>query len=120
MCKGAGMIMPNMATMIAVITTDVPIAAPDLSQALTAAVNKSFNKVTVDSDTSTNDTCFALASGAAAPDGPAFTPGTPAFDADVYKRQTAPSPAAGATSWKKRSVPESSFPSRRTIAAPSS
>ena len=81
MCKGAGMIMPNMATMIAVITTDVPIAAPDLSQALTAAVNKSFNKVTVDSDTSTNDTCFALASGAAAPDGPAFTPGTPAFDA---------------------------------------
>ena len=81
MCKGAGMIMPNMATMIAVITTDVPIAAPDLSQALTAAVNKSFNKVTVDSDTSTNDTCFALASGAAAPDGPAFTSGTPAFDA---------------------------------------
>ncbi len=81
MCKGAGMIMPNMATMIAVITTDVPIAAPDLSQALTAAVNKSFNKVTVDSDTSTNDTCFALASGAAASDGPAFTPGTPAFDA---------------------------------------
>lgn len=81
MCKGAGMIMPNMATMIAIITTDVPIAAPDLSQALTAAVNKSFNKVTVDSDTSTNDTCFALASGAAAPDGPAFTPGTPAFDA---------------------------------------
>lgn len=81
MAKGSGMIMPNMATMIAVITTDVPIAAPDLSQALTAAVNKSFNKVTVDSDTSTNDTCFALASGAAAPDGPAFTSGTPAFDA---------------------------------------
>ncbi len=81
MCKGAGMIMPNMATMIAVITTDAPLAAPDLSQALTAAVSKSFNKVTVDSDTSTNDTCFALASGAAAPDGPAFTPGTPAFDA---------------------------------------
>ena len=81
MCKGAGMIMPNMATMIAVITTDAPIAAPDLSQALTVAVSKSFNKVTVDSDTSTNDTCFALASGAAAPEGPAFTPGTPAFDA---------------------------------------
>lgn len=81
MCKGAGMIMPNMATMIAVITTDAPLAAPDLSQALTAAVSKSFNKVTVDSDTSTNDTCFALASGAAAPDGPTFAPGTPAFDA---------------------------------------
>ncbi|MEC4175443.1 bifunctional glutamate N-acetyltransferase/amino-acid acetyltransferase ArgJ [Adlercreutzia sp. R7] len=81
MAKGAGMIMPNMATMIAVITTDAPVAAPDLSAALTASVNKSFNKVTVDSDTSTNDTCFALASGAAAPAGPAFAPGTPAFAA---------------------------------------
>ena len=81
MAKGAGMIMPNMATMIAVITTDAPVAAPDLSAALTAAVNKSFNKVTVDSDTSTNDTCFALASGAAAPEGAAFAPGTPAFAA---------------------------------------
>ena len=65
MCKGAGMIMPIMATMIAVITTDAPLAAPDLSQALTAAVNKSFNKVTVDSDTSTNDTCAVLANGLA-------------------------------------------------------
>ena len=81
MAKGAGMIMPNMATMIAVITTDAPVAAPDLSAALTAAVDKSFNKVTVDSDTSTNDTCFALASGAAAPEGPAFAPGAPAFAA---------------------------------------
>lgn len=80
MAKGAGMIMPNMATMIAVITTDAPLLPPDLSAALVAAVNKSFNKVTVDSDTSTNDTCFALASGAAAPDGPAFAPGTPAYE----------------------------------------
>lgn len=79
MAKGAGMIMPNMATMIAVITTDAPVAAPDLSAALTRAVNKSFNKVTVDSDTSTNDSCFALASGAAAPVGARFEPGTPAF-----------------------------------------
>ena len=81
MAKGAGMIMPNMATMIAVITTDAPLTPPDLSAALTASVNRSFNKVTVDSDTSTNDTCFALASGAAAPGGPTFTPGTPAFAA---------------------------------------
>ncbi len=81
MAKGAGMIMPNMATMIAVITTDAPLAAPDLSAALISAVNKSFNKVTVDSDTSTNDSCFALASGAAAPAGPLFAPGTPAMDA---------------------------------------
>ena len=101
MCKGAGMIMPNMATMIAVITTDVPIAAPDLSQALTAAVNKSFNKVTVDSDTSTNDTCFALASGAAAPaDGEGATRlitvtvrgAATADDADAAARTVANSP----------------------------
>lgn len=67
MAKGSGMIMPNMATMIAVLTTDAPIAASDLHKALRAAVQMSFNKVTVDSDTSTNDSCFLLASGAAAP-----------------------------------------------------
>ena len=63
MAKGAGMIMPNMATMIAVITTDAPLTPPDLSAALTASVNRSFNKVTVDSDTSTNDTCGRGGSG---------------------------------------------------------
>lgn len=67
MCKGSGMIMPNMATMIAVVTTDAPVASSALRAILLSAVQKSFNKVTVDSDTSTNDTCFALASGAAAP-----------------------------------------------------
>lgn len=71
MSKGSGMIMPNMATMIAVITTDAPVLASDLRDALKAAVDVSFNKITVDSDTSTNDTCFAMASGAAAP-GKAF------------------------------------------------
>jgi glutamate N-acetyltransferase/amino-acid N-acetyltransferase len=71
--------MPNMATMIAVITTDAPLTPPDLSRALTAAVNLSFNKVTVDSDTSTNDCCFALASGAAAPGAQPFEPGSPAY-----------------------------------------
>ena len=82
MCKGSGMIMPNMATMIAVITTDAPIAPDALHEALVSAVNVSFNKVTVDSDTSTNDTCFLLASGAAAPKGaPLMQPGTPAFEA---------------------------------------
>lgn len=81
MAKGAGMIMPNMATMIAVITTDAPVAAPDLSRALTASVNKSFNKVTVDSDTSTNDTCFLLASGAAAAGAAPFAPASPALEA---------------------------------------
>ncbi len=65
MSKGSGMIMPNMATMIAVLTTDAPVAAPDLHAALKRAVDVSFNKITVDSDTSTNDTCVALASGKA-------------------------------------------------------
>lgn len=81
MSKGSGMIMPNMATMIAVITTDAPIAAAHLSEILHSAVNVSFNKITVDSDTSTNDTCVTLASGAAAPGEGAFVPGTPAFEA---------------------------------------
>ena len=81
MSKGAGMIMPNMATMIAVLTTDAPIAAPHLHAALKRAVAVSFNKITVDSDTSTNDSCFLLASGAAAPRGLAIEPETPAFAA---------------------------------------
>lgn len=76
MAKGSGMIMPNMATMIAVITTDAPVAAPALHAALVKAVDRSFNKVTVDSDTSTNDSCFLLASGEAAPAGSA------SFDVD--------------------------------------
>lgn len=67
-CKGSGMIMPNMATMIAVLTTDVPLVGHAAHQALSAAVRESFNMVTVDSDTSTNDTCFLLASGAGAPE----------------------------------------------------
>lgn len=66
MAKGSGMIMPNMATMISVISTDAPVSANDLHDALLQAVNVSFNKITVDSDTSTNDTCIAFASGAAA------------------------------------------------------
>lgn len=80
MAKGSGMIMPNMATMIAVITTDAPILPNALHEALVCAVNRSFNKVTVDSDTSTNDSCFLFASGAAAPAGAdAFEADGPAF-----------------------------------------
>ena len=77
--KGSGMIQPNMATMLAVITTDAPMSAEAAQQALSAAVRVSFNKVTVDSDTSTNDSCFFLATGEAG--GPEIEPGTPAFDA---------------------------------------
>ncbi len=82
MAKGSGMIMPNMATMISVITTDAPIMPDVLHEALRRAVDKSFNKVTVDSDTSTNDTCLLFANGAAAPkDAPSFALGTAAFAA---------------------------------------
>ncbi len=63
MCKGAGMIAPNMATMLGFITTDVRIKPELLQEALTKAVADSFNSVTVDGDTSTNDMCLVLASG---------------------------------------------------------
>lgn len=63
MAKGSGMIMPDMATMISVLTTDAPIDSETAHAALVDAVAVSFNKVTVDSDTSTNDSCFLLASG---------------------------------------------------------
>lgn len=64
MCKGAGMIHPNMATMLAVITTDAKVAPAVLEQALRAAVNKSFNRISIDGDMSTNDTVLILANGA--------------------------------------------------------
>src|SRR5690606_8869779 len=62
-CKGAGMIHPNMATLLSIVTTDAKVSAELLQQALKAAVNKSFNRISVDGDTSTNDTLFLLASG---------------------------------------------------------
>ena len=80
MCKGSGMIMPDMATMIACITTDAPMVPDVLHTALVGAVATSFNKVTVDSDTSTNDSCYLFASGAAAPGAAPIEPGTAAYD----------------------------------------
>ncbi|MDQ7030105.1 MAG: bifunctional glutamate N-acetyltransferase/amino-acid acetyltransferase ArgJ [Ardenticatenia bacterium] len=65
MGKGAGMIHPDMATMLAVITTDVAITPQALDVALRYAVERSFNCITVDGDTSTNDTCLVLANGLA-------------------------------------------------------
>ncbi|MBX2836167.1 MAG: bifunctional glutamate N-acetyltransferase/amino-acid acetyltransferase ArgJ [Gammaproteobacteria bacterium] len=65
--KGAGMIQPNMATMLAYFFTDAAIDAADLSQALRKAVANSFNVVTVDSDTSTNDACVLAATGQSIP-----------------------------------------------------
>jgi glutamate N-acetyltransferase / amino-acid N-acetyltransferase len=64
--KGAGMIAPDMATMLAFVFTDAPIAAPALQRLLADGVVDSFNAVTIDGDTSTSDTLLAFASGAAA------------------------------------------------------
>ena len=63
--KGAGMIHPNMATMLAFVTTDAPATPALLAAALKEAVDGSFNAISVDGDTSTNDTVLLLASGAA-------------------------------------------------------
>ena len=63
--KGAGMIKPDMATMLAFIATDICIDKSLLQQALNSAVNLSFNRVTVDGDTSTNDACVLMATGKA-------------------------------------------------------
>ncbi len=64
MAKGAGMIAPNMATMLAFFTTDAALDASLLRRALATAVGESFNRITVDGDTSTNDMAVVLASGA--------------------------------------------------------
>jgi len=65
MTKGAGMICPNMATLLSMIATDAPIAAPALQAALRAATVKSFNSISIDNDMSTNDIVAVLANGAA-------------------------------------------------------
>lgn len=65
MSKGSGMIHPNMATMLGVITTDLNISKELMQEALSADVKKSFNMISVDRDTSTNDSVFLLANGLA-------------------------------------------------------
>jgi len=62
--KGAGMICPNMATMLAFVATDAGIDQPLLQQCLGNAVDHSFNRISVDGDTSTNDACVLMATGA--------------------------------------------------------
>ncbi len=66
MAKGAGMIAPDMATMLSFVFTDAPIAAAALQAMLSKSVQGSFNSITVDSDTSTSDTLMLFATGAAA------------------------------------------------------
>lgn len=68
--KGAGMIMPNMATMLCFIMSDIRIDASELQKALLSATEASFNRVTVDGDTSTNDMVLVMANGMAANDTP--------------------------------------------------
>lgn len=63
--KGAGMIRPNMATMLSYVATDAPISRELVQQLLKTTVNISFNRITVDGDTSTNDSCIFVATGQA-------------------------------------------------------
>jgi glutamate N-acetyltransferase/amino-acid N-acetyltransferase len=63
--KGAGMIRPNMATMLGYIATDAKVAPAVLQDLLSDAANKSFNRITIDGDTSTNDCCMLIATGQA-------------------------------------------------------
>jgi len=65
MAKGAGMMMPNMATMLAFIMTDAQISFPELHKSLLLGVERSFNRITIDGDTSTNDMVLTMASGKA-------------------------------------------------------
>lgn len=68
MAKGAGMIMPNMATMLCFVITDAQIVFPVLRDIVSSGVEESFNRITVDGDTSTNDTVLVMANGAAGND----------------------------------------------------
>ncbi|MEY4684914.1 MAG: hypothetical protein RLZ25_1373 [Pseudomonadota bacterium] len=75
--KGAGMIQPNMATMLAFIATDARVERDALQALLSDIADRTFNCITVDGDTSTNDACVLMASGKS----PLLLPGTPGFDA---------------------------------------
>ena len=77
LAKGSGMIHPNMATLLAFLLTDAPVDHLVLQDLLRQAVDKTFNMISVDGDTSTNDTVLALANGAAG--GDAITPGSPLY-----------------------------------------
>ncbi|XP_020577716.1 arginine biosynthesis bifunctional protein ArgJ, chloroplastic [Phalaenopsis equestris] len=68
MAKGSGMIHPNMATMLGVVTTDALVTSDIWREMVRIAVNRSFNQISVDGDTSTNDCIIAMASGLAVPD----------------------------------------------------
>jgi glutamate N-acetyltransferase/amino-acid N-acetyltransferase len=77
--KGAGMIRPDMATLLAFVATDAPLSPAGAQAMLAYAADRSFNSVTVDGDTSTNDAFMLIASGAAG--GAPLEPGSPGFEA---------------------------------------
>ena len=79
MAKGSGMIHPDMATLLAFVTTDAAVSHAHLQELLAEVADDTFNCVTVDGDTSTNDTLLALANGAAG--GPELEPGSEGFAA---------------------------------------
>ena len=79
MAKGSGMIHPNMATMLLFLTTDAQVEPAVLQKALSAVVPATFNQISVDGDTSTNDTVLLLASGLSGVKVEAGTPGYEAF-----------------------------------------
>jgi glutamate N-acetyltransferase/amino-acid N-acetyltransferase len=78
MAKGSGMIRPDMATMLCVMTTDAPLGPEAAGAALRAAVDASFHRITVDGETSTNDMVLLLANGAAG--GARVEPGSAAYE----------------------------------------
>ncbi|KAA8575972.1 hypothetical protein MFRU_033g00650 [Monilinia fructicola] len=89
--KGAGMIHPNMATTLGILCTDAPIQAPALQQLLRTAASKSYNCISIEGDTSTNDMVALFANGAAAP------PSAPAITFDA----TAAPPSADFLAFQK-------------------
>jgi glutamate N-acetyltransferase / amino-acid N-acetyltransferase len=96
MAKGAAMLAPNMATMLAVLTTDAELAPADLQVHLASAVRDSFNALSVDGCTSTNDTVLLLSSGrAGAPDRSAFAEALSSACADLARQMAGD--AEGAT-----------------------
>ena len=103
MSKGVGMIYPNMATMLAFIGTDAALEPAYAQAALKRAVDQSFNMITVDGDTSTNDSCFLLANGAAgasqldssSAEAAAFEAGLAAVCTDLARKMAADGEGAG-------------------------
>ncbi|KAL8907379.1 MAG: hypothetical protein Q9207_001429 [Kuettlingeria erythrocarpa] len=125
MTKGAGMIHPNMATLLGMLFTDAPVPAKTLQPLLTHVVDRSFNAISVDGDTSTNDTLAFLANGAAggepvasldSADGKAITEVVASFAQQLS--QLVVRDGEGATKFVRvRVINASSFPDARKIAS---